>query len=262
MVDTHSHILPGIDDGARSLEQAVELCRIAAADGIRTIVTTPHVMEFKYPNTRETIESALGLLEEALAGEGLPLEIVKGAEVHVAADLIERLKAGDLMTYADNGRYMLLEFPFQQVVSGTEEIVYRLRLAGVTPVIAHPERIGFFIEDVERLHKLVRLGALASITGGSLLGQFGERSERAGWTMIERRLAHVVASDAHDPKHRRPELSEAASALAERIGEEGSRRMCTEIPAAIVAGGEIEVEEPAAPSRGFVGFLGRFFSRS
>ncbi len=262
MVDTHSHILPGIDDGARSVEQSLELCRIAAADGIRTIVTTPHVMEYKYPNTRETIEAAMSLLEKALSTEGLPLRVVKGAEVHVAADLVERLKGGELLTYADNGRYMLLEFPFQQVVSGTEEIVYRLRLAGITPVIAHPERIGFFMEDIERLHKLIRLGALASITGGSLLGQFGERSEHAAWAMLERRMAHVIASDGHDSKHRRPELSEAAAALAERMGTQEARMMTEEIPAALISGREIEVAEPVAPASGVRGFLGRFFSRS
>jgi protein-tyrosine phosphatase len=262
MVDTHCHILPGIDDGAGDLDDSLELCRIAAEDGIRMIVTTPHVMEFRYPNNRKTIEKAYGALNEALEGLGLDLRLIRGAEVHAAADLVARLKNGDLLTYADNRRYMLLEFPFQQVVSGTEEIVYRLRLAGVTPVIAHPERIGYFMQDPERLGKLVRLGALAQVTGGSLLGHFGERSERAGWRMVERRLVHVVASDAHDTRHRRPELRRSVEALAERVGEEEARRMSEEIPAAIVEGREVEVPEPVPEEKGLRGFLGRLFSRS
>jgi protein-tyrosine phosphatase len=262
MVDTHSHILPGLDDGAGSLEDSLELCRIAADDGIRAMAATPHVMEFRYPNNRKTIEESFRTLESAVAEKGIPLKLVKGAEVHVAADLVDRLKGGDLLTYNDNGRYMLLEFPFQQVVSGTEEIVYRLRLAGVTPVIAHPERIAFFMEDLEKLRALVRLGALAQVTGGSLLGKFGERSERAGWKMVERRLAQIVASDAHDGEHRPPVLREAAAALSETLGPDEARRMTSERPAAIVEGRDVECSEPPAPPNGFKGLLGRIFSRS
>jgi len=262
MVDTHCHILPGLDDGAKDLEDSLELARIAEKDGIRAIVTTPHVMEFRYPNTRETIDAAYGLLEKALEREGIGIRLFRGAEVHVAADLVARLKNGDLLTLADNRKYMLLEFPFQQIVSGSEEIVYRLRLAGVVPIIAHPERIGFFMEDPDRLHRLIRLGALAQVTGGSLLGLFGERSERVGWKMVERRLVQLVASDAHDTHHRRPELRQSVEALSVRVGEEQARRMSEEIPVAIVEGRDVEVPEPAARERGFRGFLDRLFSRS
>ncbi len=262
MVDIHSHILPGIDDGAKDLEESLELCRIAVEDGIRTIVATPHVMEFRYPNTRDTIEGPFALLAATLARERIPLRLVPGAEVHVAADLVPRLRDGDLLTYNDGRKYMLLEFPFQEVISGTEEIVYRLRLAGITPVIAHPERIGFFMDDLERLHRLIRLGALGQVTGGSLTGSFGERSERAGWKMVERRLVHAVASDGHDARHRRPALREAVASLARRVGEEEARKMSVDVPGAIVQGAEVEIPEPLPPASGFRAFLGRFFSRS
>jgi protein-tyrosine phosphatase len=262
MVDVHSHILPGIDDGPERLEESLELCRLAAEDGIATIVATPHVMEFRYPNTRSSIEPAFALLTAAVAGAGIPLRVVRGAEVHVAADLVGRLKDGDLLTYDDNRRYMLLEFPFQQVVSGTEEAVYRLRLAGITPVIAHPERIGWFMDGPDRLLDLLRLGALAQVTAGSLLGLFGERSERAAWRMVERRLVHVVASDAHDAKHRRPAMREAAEALRRRAGEATARRMCEEVPAALIAGKDVEAEEPVPAPSGLRGLMARLFSRS
>jgi protein-tyrosine phosphatase len=262
MVDIHSHILPGIDDGSRSLDDSLALCRIAAEDGITTIVMTPHVMEFRYPNTRETIEGPFELLAAAIASEKIPLILVPGSEVHVAADLVTRLRDGDLMTYNDNRKYMLLEFPFQQIVSGTEEIVYRLRLAGVTPVIAHPERIGFFMDDHQRLESLLKLGALAQVTGGSLLGSFGEKSERAAWRMVERRLVHVVASDAHDQKHRRPELKAAAALLASKAGEETARLMSDEVPRAIVLGIDVDVPEPLPKAGGLKGLLSSIFSRS
>jgi protein-tyrosine phosphatase len=262
MVDIHSHILPGIDDGAKAIEDSIELCRIAAADGIRTIVSTPHVMEFRFPNRRTTIEPPYARLSAEVQEKGIPIRVVPGAEVHVAADLIKRYKDGDLVTYDDNGRYMLLEFPFQPIISGTEDVVYRLRLAGVTPVLAHPERIEFFMDDPDRLLALVRLGALAQVTAGSLLGSFGDRSDRAAWKMVDRGLVHVVASDAHDTRHRRPAMSDAAELLSRRAGPEAARRMCEEVPAAIVEGRDIELPDPEPSPRGFKGLLNRIFSRS
>jgi len=240
MVDIHSHILPGI----------------------RTIVATPHVMEFRYPNTRGTIEGPFARLAAAIEKAKIPIRLVPGAEVHIAAGLVARLKEGDLLTYNDNRRFMLLEFPFQQVISGTEEVIYKLRLAGITPVIAHPERIGFFMEDTSRLRKLVLMGALGQVTGGSLLGSFGEKSERSAWKMLELGLVHVVASDGHDAKHRRPVLRDAYRALAGRVGEAQASRMAIEIPSAIVEGKDVDVPEPAPVATGLKGFLGRLFSRS
>jgi len=259
LIDIHSHILPGIDDGSKSLEESVELCRIAAADGVRTTVCTPHV-DFRYVNRRETIEGPFEALRAAVEAEGIPLELVKGAEVHMAPDILVKVKEGELVTYNDQGRYLLLEFPFQQVLVGTEDMVYRLRLASVTPVIAHPERIGWFMEDTDRLFRLIRLGALGQVTGGSLLGIFGDRSQRAGLAMIERNLAHIVASDAHDTSYRRPVLAEAAEEIARRFGPERSRAMVSDYPRAVLAGDEIEPPEPLeAPNRlaGFFGMFGR-----
>ncbi|MFQ5702288.1 MAG: tyrosine-protein phosphatase [Acidobacteriota bacterium] len=259
LIDTHSHLLPGIDDGSPSLDESVALCRIAAEDGIRTCVCTPHI-NFRYANSRETIETPFELLRARLRSEEIPLEIVGGAEVHMAPDILDKLKRKDLVTYNDMGRYLLLEFPFQQVLTGGEEMIYRLRLEGVTPVIAHPERIAYFMEDPGRLFNLIRLGALGQVTGGSLLGQFGEKCEAVGFTMIERRLVHVVASDAHDGSYRRPVLSDAAETIAKRFGMARSRAMTEEIPAAIVEGRDIETSEPLpAPPKFWrlFGFLSR-----
>src|SRR5262245_12392742 len=179
---------------------------MAAEDGVRTTVCTPHI-DFKYLNNRATIEAAFGALREAIQRERIPLELVVGAEVHMSPDILPKLHAGELVTYNDMRRYLLLEFPFQQVISGVDDLVYRLRLAGVTPVVAHPERIGFFMDNLDRLHHLIRLGALGQITAGSLVGQFGVKSQHAAVAMVRRQLVHAVASDAHDQSYRRPVLS-------------------------------------------------------
>lgn len=233
---------------------------MAADDGVQATVCTPHI-DFKYANNRSTIEAAYGQVASAVEAEGIPLRLVRGAEVHMAPDILAKLKDGDLVTYADMGRYLLLEFPFQPVISGVEEMVYRLRLAGVTPVVAHPERIAYFVEDQDRLQQLVRLGALGQVTGGSLLGQFGERFQRAAVEMVRRNLVHVVASDAHDHSYRRPVLSEAAAEVARLFGPERARSMCQEYPAAIVAGEPIDPPEPLAGPRGLKGLFGGLFGR-
>ena len=260
MIDIHSHVLPGIDDGSKSLEEAVELCRLAAGDGTRTLVCTPHI-NFRYENRRETIEAPFVELSQAIRQAGVDLNLIRGAEVHMAPEIITKLKQGELVTYDDAGRYLLLEFPFQQVITGAEDMVYRLRLAGVTPVIAHPERIAYFMDDTERLFQLVRLGALGQVTGASVLGQFGERSQRAVMRMVARGLAHIVASDAHDRLHRPPALSEAAGAIARLHGEERVRAMFVDYPGAIVAGEEIEPPAPEEATSKMGGLLQRLVRR-
>lgn len=200
-------------------------------------------------------------MRDAAREAGIDLRILRGAEVHMAPDILVKLKENELMTYNDEGRYLLLEFPFQQVLTGAEEMIYRLRLAGVIPVVAHPERIGYFMDDPNRLHQLIRQGALAQLTGGSLMGQFGEKSQRVGFTMIERNLAHVVASDAHDISYRRPELAEVAALIGRRFGEDRAREMCIDYPRAIIEGEEIEppepIEAPRRVRRLFSGWFGK-----
>jgi len=187
--------------------------------------------------------------------------LIKGAEVHMSPDILVRLKEKDLLTYADLGRYLLLEFPFQQVIMGTEDLVYRLRLAGVTPIIAHPERIGYFMDDPDRLFSLIRLGALGQVTGGSLLGQFGDKSLRIALTMVERHLVHIIASDAHDGSYRRPVLSEVAESVERRFGKERVRLMVDHNPRAVIEGSELDPPAPIEAPKRFKRFLGGIFGR-
>src|SRR5262245_42057865 len=233
---------------------------MAAEDGVRTTVCTPHI-DFKYLNNRATIEAAFGALREAIQRERIPLELVVGAEVHMSPDILPKLHAGELVTYNDMRRYLLLEFPFQQVISGVEDLVYRLRLAGVTPVIAHPERIGFFMDDPDRLFNIIRLGALGQVTGGSLLGQFGEKSLRVALTMVERHLVHIIASDAHDVSYRRPVLSEVVESVTRRFGQEQARLMVDHNPRAVIEGRELDPPPPIEAPKRVRKFLGGIFGR-
>jgi len=233
MVDLHCHVLPAIDDGCESLEQSLEFCKVALQDGVTTLVATPHQKPGQYENPPESIHQKVLELRAALGEAGIDVEIVEGAEVYHTLDLVARLRERKVTTLGATGRYLLLELPFQQTPLRVEEAVFQLRLAGVTPVLAHPERIYYLSSDIERLEKLVRLGCLSQVTGAALLGGFGDRVRDVSERMLERNLVHVISSDAHDTIYRPPVLARARDKAAELVGPERAEQMVSEIPRAI-----------------------------
>jgi protein-tyrosine phosphatase len=263
MIDVHSHVLPGIDDGTKVLEEAVEFCRLAAERGTEILVATPHHKPGSYQNPRDRVLEKVEDLQKRIDAAGVRLRLAPGCEIFVDTDLADRIGTGELLTYGDNRRYILLEFSFQQYPVRPEDLIFRLKLAGVTPVIAHPERIRWFQEDADRLETLVRAGALAQVTGSSLEGTFGSRVKSITRSMMERGCIHLIASDAHDLSYRPPGLMRAIEAASEIVGAEAARRMVQEIPAAVVEGREVRVDPPVAPEDlpkkrgGFLGLFGR-----
>lgn len=263
MIDLHNHLLPGIDDGARKLEETLQLLRLARQDGVRTIVATPHMKPGVYDNRRQDILDRVALVREAQKGdEAEGVTLLPGAEVYFTADLPARARAGELMTLGDRGRYLLLELPYQQIPMHVDDMIFELRLLGITPLMAHPERVAYYLEDVERVAASVRLGALTQVTAGSITGGFGPKARDFAHLLLDRRLLHVIASDSHDARHRPPRLSEGLEAAAARVGETAARRMVLEVPQAILDGREVEIEEPVEPrSPGLLRRLGSLFAR-
>lgn len=263
MIDLHCHALPGIDDGSGTLEDSLAFCRIAVEDGIGTLVCTPHMREGFYINTAPTIRAALEELRGAVQAEGLPLELRPGCEAHIAPGLPEAVAADEVMTYNDGGRYLLLELPYRQYPVKVEDLVFSLKLAGLTPVLAHPERIRFFQDDLSRVETLVRMGCLGQLTSSSLTGTFGSRVRELSEEMIHRGLVHVLGSDAHDTEYRPPRLSAARDRWAELAGAEAAERATRTWPEAILRGEPLEPPEPGSadprPRRG--GFLSRLLRR-
>jgi protein-tyrosine phosphatase len=262
MVDLHCHVLPAIDDGSESLEQSLEFCRVALADGVTTLVATPHQKPGQYDNTPEAIQAGVQELRAALRGAAIEVEILEGAEVYHTADLLTRLREKRVTTLGGTGRYLLLELPYQQMPLKVEESVFQLKLAGVTPVLAHPERIQYFIADMNRLEKMVRLGCLTQVTGAALLGGFGEKARDFSFRMLERNLVHIISSDAHDTIYRPPVLSQARDAAAEVVGLEKAGEMVAGVPQAVIQGKDWEPwelpPEPAPESPGLMGRLRGF----
>lgn len=236
MIDIHCHLLPGIDDGAKTIEESVEFCRMAELDGIRTIVATPHMRYDTFPNTAEGIQKAHASLSARLEREEVPVRLILGAEVHLAPDLADRFRSGDLITYGGVGKFLLLELPYQQFPARVEEMVFQFRLLGVTPVLAHPERIAFFLDDSTRLGRLIELGALTQFTASSITGKFGGPIQSFCREMFEKGWVDTIASDAHDLRHRPPILSSAMAVVKEWAGEEAANRVVEGTPRGIIEG--------------------------
>ena len=245
MIDLHNHLLPGIDDGAKELEETLEFLRLARRDGVRTVIATPHMKPGVYDNSRQEILDRVALVREAQRGdEAEGVELLPGAEVYFTADVVDRARRGELMTVGDRGRFILLELPYQQVPMRVDETIFHLRLLGLTPIMAHPERVAYYLADIERVAASVRLGALTQVTGASITGLFGSKARDFALEMLKRNLVHVVASDSHDVRYRPPILSSAAEVLRRRCGEETARRILEEIPRDILEGKAVEPPEP------------------
>lgn len=206
MIDLHTHILPGLDDGPVTEDGAVAMARAGVAAGTRAMATTSHV-NHGFGLSPGRIAAARAALGERLEREGVALELLQGGEI--APDRLPALSEDDLRALTlGGGRYLLLECPFSPAV-GLDLMVADLQRRGYDVLLAHPERSPTFMRSPDRLAELVERGALAQVTAGSLTGGFGETVRRAAHAMLERGLVHVIASDAHDERHRPPDLSRA-----------------------------------------------------
>ncbi|MFN7965219.1 MAG: CpsB/CapC family capsule biosynthesis tyrosine phosphatase [Acidobacteriota bacterium] len=247
MIDTHCHILPGLDDGPETEEIAIAMARVAVEDGVEAITATPHMREGDYLNERAKVILAVDSFREVLARESIRLTIHYGSEVHLGPRMPERVAEAKLLTYGDRRNYLLLECPYRSRPMRLEETIFQLKVAGITPVLAHPERIRHFQEDPSRYEELLRMGALGQLTSSSLLGTFGVQIQRLSESWVRRRMVHVLGSDAHDTKYRPPRLRDARRRWAE-LTDEHSARLATEIwPSALLSGESIEPPEPLPP---------------
>ena len=240
MIDLHSHILPGLDDGAATLEDALGIAEAAVADGVLIIAATPHVRS-DYPTSPEQMERLVDSVRQALREAGVTLELLPGGEI--ALDRLPELDDDDLRRFglAGNPRYLLLEAPYFSWPLGLEDTLFQLQLRGFTTVLAHPERNAEVQASPERLAPLVERGTLVQLTAASLDGRLGSGPQKTGLRLLELGLAHLLASDAHAPTLRQIGMSAAVEAIRD---DDLARWLIEDVPAAIVGDGEI----PARPS--------------
>jgi protein-tyrosine phosphatase len=255
MIDLHCHLLPGIDDGPKDLEESLAMARIAVADGIRIIVATPHTLNGVYTNEKNEIISRVRALQDSLNKENIPLRLFPGADIHFSTDLIPGLEGGTILPI-NNGRYLLIEMEKESLPVAVREAFFDLRIKGYFPIVSHPERNSLIQRNPERIEGWVHHGALIQVTAGSLTGSFGRRAHDCSRRLLERGLVHVIASDAHSSDKRPPILSEGVKVAEALVGRSEALKLVTIHPELILAGKPLpEKDIPKPPPKK------KFFSR-
>ena len=242
MIDIHCHLLPGLDDGAKTIEDALGIAQQLNVAGFSTVIATPHVIEGRDRLTPERILDAIDKLNDTLKERELPLRVFPGAENYIFPDMAKWIAEGKLMTLGNQGKYLLVELPRLDIPQYTDQVFFELQVAGVTPVLAHPERYKRLAEEPERLIEWAKRGVLFQTNLRSLSGHYGPEAKEFGLSMLENRLIHFVGSDAH----REAQSSDAYHPELELISKQTSyeyvERITRHNPQRILEGVPIETE--------------------
>ncbi|HWQ23646.1 MAG TPA: CpsB/CapC family capsule biosynthesis tyrosine phosphatase [Gaiellaceae bacterium] len=244
MIDLHAHVLPGLDDGATTLSEAVELVRLAAADGVRVVAATPHVRD-DWPTCAEAMEAALAEVREAVARAGITVDVRGGGEI--ALPMLGELSREERARFGLGGNpaLLLLEYPYVGIPLDLARTCAALRREGIVPVIAHPERNPDVQERPAVLEDVVRLGGLVQLTAASVSGALGRAAAECSRALLALGLAHLVSTDAHGPYGPSAGLPTVEAAL----GDAGlARWLVDHVPAALLAGEDVPLR-PAARGR-------------
>ncbi len=243
LVDIHCHLLPGVDDGPAGWDDTLAMARLAVADGISTVVVTPHQSSGPGRNSAEAIREQTAQLQQFLHRQEVPLRVLPGAEVRIEADLADKLRGGELLSLADRRRHVLLELPCE-IYLPLDRLLYELEAIGMTAILAHPERNLGILAQRQVLPPLVEAGCLLQVTAGSLTGAFGSAVQDCAEWLVAQRLVHFVGTDAHGVRSRRPLLRRAFDRVARLAGYEAAANLCSGHPALVADGRRV-----AAPCR-------------
>lgn len=232
MIDIHCHILPGIDDGPKTMDESVLMARMAAEDGITKIVATPHI-NFELTSPGE-IKSMVLNLNQRLVDEGIGISVFPGADVSAVID------PALLSVYTVNdSRYVLVEFPHGHIPASARQTVFALVTAGLRPIITHPERNRSVISDPDLISGLIESGALVQVTAGSITGEFGRQVLKCAESLLKMRFVHFIATDAHSSTRRPPLLSEAVRLAGRVMGEHEVFALVRQNPEAVISDGHV-----------------------
>jgi len=218
MIDIHSHVLPGIDDGAATVKESVAMARIAAKDGIFAVVATPHAFDGVYDSRKVDILDGCRQLNELLVLNEIPVKIFPGQEVRLTPEILEHIDADRVLTL-NRSEYILIELPMHVLPNCITDIIQSIRSRNLVPVIAHPERNPVLMTNMDLAKNLVYSGALFQITAGSFTGMFGRDVKKCAAHYSKMGMVHFVGSDAHSFKRRTPTMSKGLKVLGNLTGE-------------------------------------------
>ena len=246
MIDIHSHILPFTDDGAENWENSLAMLKNAQAEGIRTIVATPHILSEHHFKDEDEIIKRYVQLKNKVKDEGLKIEIILGCEIYAQPDTSLNHK---IATINSNQKYFLMEFPMNSIPKFVPEKMFELVLDEKVPIIAHPERNIAFLTRPDYIFEYIQRGSLMQVNQGSLMGKFGERIKTLAVKMIKNNLVHFIASDGHKTDTRKVTLIDCYHLIADKFGEEIAERLFSENPLRAINGEKIEIGEPVPIER-------------
>lgn len=224
------------------------MARIAAEDGIQTLVATPHTLDGVYSNSGKEISEKVKEFQEHLTENYVDLRLCVGSDAHLSPNMVEKVKSGAVCTINDTGKYFLLEIPSQSLPEAIKDEIFALQLNGITPIITHPERHLIFQHEMDTLYEFVSMGALCQVTAMSITGEFGERVMHCAEALLRHRLIHIIASDSHSSSSRPPILSPSVDVAGELLGNlEEAERMVKDVPSSILHGESVTIPEPMRP---------------
>ena len=232
MIDMHSHILPGVDDGAVDMEDAIAMARIAAEDGTKVMFATSHSAEWFELGPLSLMQQQVDGLQQEIDKAGIDLKVVPGMEIFLSADTGADLKSGRAWTRG-GARYILVELASENWPPNAEQVLFGIQMQGYIPILAHPERYTIIQRNTEFMYDLAERGVLGQVTGIALTGQQGNTIRNCAEALVQRRLVQFIASDSHDigDRYKRlPGLTAGVAAAAALIGEEAAQRMVTTAP--------------------------------
>jgi len=241
MIDIHAHILPGVDDGPESLDRSLEMLSRGVKDGIRGVVCTSHVLDVLDEKVEEEFIRKFEELKAGAEKMGLNVSLWLGSEIHCQARFDMRFKVA---TFNNNRKYALLELPLVNYPVNAEDIFFTLRLEGITPILAHPERNTVIMQKPEIVYALIQRGVLMQVNSDSLTGNFGKKVKRVAFQMLDHRMVHFIATDCHSPKNRPMRLSKAYTIVRRRYGEKEAEKLFCRNPYKAVIGEEISSPPP------------------
>jgi protein-tyrosine phosphatase len=252
LIDLHSHILPGIDDGAANLDTSLSMARAFVADGVGVLACTPHILPGLYHNSGPQIREAVAALQAALDENGIALRLVTGADNHIVPDFVARLAQGHLLTLAESS-YVLVEPPHHVAPARLEDLFFNIQVAGYIPILTHPERLTWIQTNYAMMQRLARSGVWMQVTSGSLAGAFGRDAQYWAEKMLDEGIVHILATDAHDLRRRPPDLARGRDLAARRVGPAEAMHLVATRPAGILANTPpTQLPLPAGGSRGDV----------
>jgi protein-tyrosine phosphatase len=269
MIDIHHHLLPGLDDGARTLDVSLAMVEMAIADGITHIVCTPH-SSHHYHFDPERNATLLAELQDAVSSKfGEVITLGLGCDFHLMYDNIEDAQRYPTRYTINGHNHLLVEFPDSAISPNTAQTFYQLSLSGMVPIITHPERNPILARQPERMEEWLKAGALIQVTANSLTGRFGRMAERSACWLLDHQWVHFLATDAHDVESRPPRLRPAFDLVAEQYGSATAERLCIANPRAAFFGEPLDVQPEPAPAHSLdsrrrptkSSFFGRLFGR-